>query len=109
MLLERRGSPVDTLTGWRARTSIKRAMAALSSGHMAVDFAGGVLRGTAPVFWSRSGISRTRRAASDPGFVGLGGAAAVRALVRPSRRRLAAAAGVAIGAIGMGLAALSPS
>ena len=95
-----------------ARAEIdRRAMAALSSGHMAVDFAGGVLPALLP-FLVTSGTSRTR---TRRGLILASALAA--SVVQPlfgfwSDRRGAVwllPAGVAIGAIGMGLAALSPS
>jgi FSR family fosmidomycin resistance protein-like MFS transporter len=89
----------------------RRAMAALSSGHMAVDFAGGVLPAMLPFLVTEWDLSYTYA-----GGLILASALAG-SVVQPlfgfwSDRRGAVwllPAGVAIGAIGMGLAALSPS
>ena len=95
-----------------ARADIdRRAMAALSSGHMAVDFAGGVLPALLPFLVTEWDLSYTYA-----GGLILASALAG-SVVQPlfglwSDRRGAVwllPAGVAIGAIGMGLAALSPS
>ncbi|HEU0303076.1 MAG TPA: MFS transporter [Gaiellaceae bacterium] len=95
-----------------ARADIdRRAMAALSSGHMAVDFAGGVLPALLPFLVVEWDLSYTYA-----GGLILASALAG-SVVQPlfglwSDRRGAVwllPAGVAIGAIGMGLAALSPS
>jgi MFS transporter, FSR family, fosmidomycin resistance protein len=95
-----------------ARADIdRRAMAALSSGHMAVDFAGGVLPALVPFLVTEWDLSYTYA-----GGLILASALAG-SVVQPlfglwSDRRGAVwllPAGVAIGAIGMGLAALSPS
>ncbi len=95
-----------------ARADIdRRAMAALSSGHMAVDFAGGVLPAMLPFLVTEWDLSYTYA-----GGLILASALAG-SVVQPlfglwSDRRGAVwllPAGVAIGAIGMGLAALSPS
>ena len=95
-----------------ARADIdRRAMAALSSGHMAVDFAGGVLPALLPFLVTEWDLSYTYAG----GLILASSLAA--SVVQPlfgfwSDRRGAVwllPAGVAIGAIGMGLAALSPS
>jgi FSR family fosmidomycin resistance protein-like MFS transporter len=95
-----------------ARADIdRRAMAALSSGHMAVDFAGGVLPALLPFLVTEWDLSYTYA-----GGLILASALAG-SVVQPlfglwSDRRGAVwllPAGVAIGAVGMGLAALSPS
>jgi MFS transporter, FSR family, fosmidomycin resistance protein len=95
-----------------ARADIdRRAMAALSSGHMAVDFAGGVLPALLPFLVTEWDLSYTYA-----GGLILASALAA-SVVQPlfglwSDRRGAIwllPAGVAIGAVGMGLAALSPS
>ncbi len=86
-------------------------MAALSSGHMAVDFAGGVLPALLPFLVTEWDLSYTYA-----GGLILASALAA-SVVQPlfglwSDRRGAIwllPAGVAIGAVGMGLAALSPS
>jgi FSR family fosmidomycin resistance protein-like MFS transporter len=95
-----------------ARADIdRRAMAALSSGHMAVDFAGGVLPALLPFLVTEWDLSYTYA-----GGLILASALAG-SVVQPlfglwSDRRGAVwllPTGVAIGAVGMGLAALSPS
>jgi FSR family fosmidomycin resistance protein-like MFS transporter len=95
-----------------ARADIdRRAMAALSSGHMAVDFAGGVLPALLPFLVAEWDLSYTYA-----GGLILASALAA-SVVQPlfglwSDRRGAVwllPVGVAVGAVGMGLAALSPS
>lgn len=89
----------------------KRGMAALSSGHMAVDFAGGVLPALLPFLAEEYDLSYTYVA-----LLVLASALAS-SIVQPlfglwSDRRGAIwllPAGVAIGGVGMALAALSPS
>ena len=101
----------DTLTVMARADIDRRAMAALSSRHMAVDFAGGVLPALLPFLVTEWDTSRTYA-----GGLILASALAS-SVVQPlfglwSDRRGAVwllPAGVAIGAIGMGLAALSPS
>ena len=101
----------DTLTVMARADIDRRAMAALSSGHMAVDFAGGVLPAMLPFLVTEWDLSYTYA-----GGLILASALAG-SVVQPlfglwSDRRGAVwllPAGVAIGAVGMGLAALSPS
>ena len=101
----------DTLTAMARADIDRRAMAALSSGHMAVDFAGGVLPALLPFLVTEWDLSYTYA-----GGLILASALAG-SVVQPlfglwSDRRGAVwllPAGVAIGAVGMGLAALSPS
>ena len=111
MLSEARGA-TRRYAHTMARADIdRRAMAALSSGHMAVDFAGGVLPALLPFLVVEWDLSYTYA-----GGLILASALAG-SLVQPlfglwSDRRGAVwllPAGVAVGAVGMGLAALSPS
>ena len=89
----------------------RRAMAALSTGHMAVDFAGGVLPALLPFIVEEYGLSY-----AYAGLLILASALAA-SVVQPlfglwSDRRGAIwllPAGVAVGGIGMALAALSPT
>ena len=71
----------------------RRGMAALSSGHMAVDFAGGALPALLPFFKDRFDLSYTLVAVLILGVVvlELRDPAALRALVGPARRDLAPA------------------
>jgi MFS transporter, FSR family, fosmidomycin resistance protein len=88
-----------------------RAMAALSTGHMAVDFAGGALPAMLPFLVEEFDLSYTLAAAL------ILASALASSIVQPlfglwSDRRGAIwllPAGVAIGGVGMALAALSPS
>ncbi len=89
----------------------KRAMAALSAGHMATDFAGGALPALLPFFVDRFGLSYTLAA------VLMLASALSGSIVQPlfglwSDRRGALwllPTGVALGGIGIALAAASPS
>ncbi len=100
----------DRLPGVR-REIDRRAMAALSSGHFAVDFAGGVLPAMLPFLVDEYDLSYTLAAGL------ILASALASSLVQPlfglwSDRRGAVwllPAGVAIGGVGMALAALSPS
>ena len=109
--MRRAGPAADTLSRMARADIDRRAMAALSSGHMAVDFAGGVLPALVPFLVTEWDLSYTYA-----GGLILASALAG-SVVQPlfgfwSDRRGAVwllPAGVAIGALGMGLAALSPS
>ena len=71
----------------------KRAMAALSAGHFATDFANGALPALLPFFVDRFDLSVHAGRGADArlgGFV-LADPAALRSVVRPARRALAAA------------------
>src|SRR5438270_57591 len=103
-------SGVDTLGPLRADLD-KRAMAALSAGHFATDFANGALPALLPFFVERFDLSYTLAAAL------MLGSAASSSLIQPlfgawSDRRGALwllPSGVAVAGIGIALAAAAPS
>jgi MFS transporter, FSR family, fosmidomycin resistance protein len=111
MLSERRRGTLDYAQAMARADIDRRAMSALSTGHMAVDFAGGVLPALLPFLVEEWDLSYTYA-----GGLILASALAS-SVVQPvfglwSDRRGAVwllPAGVAIGGIGMALAALSPS